>query len=493
MLDLTLFGMRLLSVEIVVSRRVDVLFELRKMAIDEKKPWVRKNLMLVLTLMGVAAGVLLGFSLKALHLNTDYIAIISYPGEVFMSFLKMIILPLLTSCLIYGTASLNIGANGKIAIRTLTYIIFSSFIAVSIGLCLVVLIKPGVDTTSERSISEERNCSATSEVNLLDTFLDLGRNLVPNNLFRATFQQAYTAREPKNVILFRDGTNSMGIVFFCFLLGGVLGTLGERGKVAIDFFQGILEATLKIVRAGMWMAPLGVCSIIAGKILEVENLNMVMLQIGKFIVTVCLGQAIYQLIILQSYYYIIIRKNPFKFYVKLVDPIISGIVTCSTVATLPITLRALNDKARINPRVTRFVLPLGCSMNTDGAAMYMIMASGFLAQMQGIDLKMGELGTLLVITTILSLAIGSVPSGAVMLVTIILSSINASGDQITLLFTVEWFLDRVRTPNNILTDCYAAAIVDYLSMKELQKEVIEEEGVMLQSVEVEKAEKLQTM
>ncbi|XP_059618142.1 excitatory amino acid transporter 1-like [Phlebotomus argentipes] len=467
------------------------------MSDEGKKSWVRKNLMLVLTLIGVAAGVLLGFSLKALHLNPhylpDYIAIISYPGVIFMSFLKMIILPLLICCLIYGTASLNIGANGKIAVRTLIYFVSSSFIAVSIGLCLVVLIKPGVDTTSERSISEERNSSATSEVNLLDTFLDLGRNLVPNNLFRATFQQAYTDRDlesDQKVIRFRDGTNSMGIVFFCFLLGGVLGTLGERGKVAIDFFQGVLEAMMRIVRAGMWMTPLGVCSIIAGKIMEVENLSLVLSQLGKFIITVCIGETVYQLVILQSYYYIIIRKNPFKFYVKLFDPMISGFATCSTLATLPITLRTLNDKVKINPRVTRFVLPLGCSMNTDGAAMFMVIASAFLAQMQGIDLRMGELLTLLVMTTIMSLSVGTVPSGAVVLVVIILSTINASADQITLLFTVEWFLDRIRTTNNVLTDCYASAIVDHLSRKELELQNLEEEGAMLQSVEVERPRKI---
>ncbi|XP_059617665.1 excitatory amino acid transporter 3-like [Phlebotomus argentipes] len=276
---------------------------------------------------------------------------------------------------------------------------------------------------------------------------------------------------------------------FAGIFGGVLGTLGERGKMAIGFFQGILEATLKIVRAGMWMAPLGVCSIIAAKIIEIENLNLVLTQLGKFIITVCIGETVYQLIILQSYYYIIIRKNHFKFFVKLFDPMITGFATCSSVATLPITLRTLNDQVKMNPKVTRFVLPLGCSMNTDGAAMFMMIASAFLAQIQGIELKLGELISLLIITTILSLAVGSVPSGPVVLVAIILSSINASADQITLLFTVEWLFDRIRTPNSILSDCYAAAIVQHLSKKELEQQNSEEEGKMLQSVKVEQAER----
>uniref|UniRef100_A0A1L8DDQ1 Amino acid transporter n=2 Tax=Nyssomyia neivai TaxID=330878 RepID=A0A1L8DDQ1_9DIPT len=405
-----------------------------------------------------------------------------------MRFLKMIVLPLLISCLIYGTASLNVGANGKIAIRTLVYFASSSLIAVSIGLCLVVLIAPGIDSGDKNLLGSGKNSSGkTSDIKIVDIFLDLGRNLLPDNLFRATFQQTYTGSEKS--LKYRDGTNSMGILFFCLLLGGILGTLGERGKTAIAFFQGTLEATLKIVRGGMWMAPIGVCSIIAGKILEVQNLNVVMGQLGKFILTVCIGQMSYQWIVMPLYYYIFVRKNPYKFYVQLFDPMITGFATCSTIATLPITLRTLNDRVKINPRITRFVLPLGCSMNTDGAAMFMVTAAAFLAQMQGIDLKLGELITLLIVTTVLSMAIGSVPSGAVVLIMIILSTIDVSADQMTLLFTVDWFLDRIRTTNNVLSDCYASAIVEHLSRDELCDQE-EEETTMLQNVTVEKIQNI---
>uniref|UniRef100_A0A1B0CFK5 Amino acid transporter n=2 Tax=Lutzomyia longipalpis TaxID=7200 RepID=A0A1B0CFK5_LUTLO len=446
-----------------------------------------KNLMLIVTMIGVVAGVGLGFSLKAAHVSPDYSEIISYPGELFMRFLKMVILPLLISCLVYGTASLNVGANGKIALRTLIYFASSSFIAVSIGICLVVLISPGVDSEAKKLMSDAREAGGKTEIKLLDTFLDLGRNLLPDNLFRATFQQTYTTYAPEKALRYRDGTNSMGIVFFCLILGGILGTLGERGKAAIAFFQGVLEASLKIVRGGMWMAPIGVCSIIAGKILEVQNLSVVMAQLGKFILTVCIGQGLYQWIVMPGYYYVFTRKNPYKFYVKLFDPMIAGFATCSSIATLPITLRTLNDRVKINPRITRFVLPLGCSMNTDGAAMFMVTSSAFLAQMQGIELKLGELITLLIITTILSMAIGSVPSGAVVLIMIILSTIDVPADQTTLLFTVDWFLDRIRTTNNILSDCYAAAIVEHLSKKELREQEHSEDEVMsLQTVTVEK-------
>ncbi|GAB0096838.1 Amino acid transporter [Sergentomyia squamirostris] len=449
-----------------------------------KKSWIRRNLLLVLTLCGVVFGTILGFSLKAVHLNADYIVLIAYPGELFMRFLKMIILPLLISCLIYGIASLNVGTNGKITIRTFTYFLISSAISVSIGLILVVLIQPGSNSASGNN-KNSTETTTNSNVKLLDTFLDLGRNLFPDNLFRATFQQAFTNSDRE--MRFRDGTNTMGIVFFCLMIGGILGTLGERGKTAINFFHGTMEATLKIVRGGMWMAPIGVCSIIAGKIVEVENLGVVMAQLGKFVITVCIGQVFYQLVVLPVYYYVCIRKNPYKFYVKLFNPMVAGFATCSTVATLPITMKTLHEKVGINPRITRFVLPLACSMNTDGAAQFMVMSSAFLAQIQGIDLQIGDLITLLIITIILSLAIGSVPSGAVVLVVVILATIDVPAEQVTLLFTVEWLLDRIRTTNNILTDCYAAAIVEHLSRHELQEETPEEEQ-HLQIVEVEKVQ-----
>uniref|UniRef100_A0A6B2E877 Amino acid transporter n=1 Tax=Phlebotomus kandelakii TaxID=1109342 RepID=A0A6B2E877_9DIPT len=452
------------------------------------RKWIRDNMMLLVTLSGVILGVVVGFSLRPLNLNKDYIMLISYPGELFMRVLKLMILPLIISSLIAGSASLNARMNGKIALRTLIYFASTSFFNACLGIFLVLLIHPGDPGLHNDSAGSTEN----KNVNLLDSLLDLGRNVFPDNLFQAAFQQAHTAYVPQSnplglndsilnttdtademepemvrVIKYRPGTNTLGIVFFCLLFGTLLGTLGERGQVVIDFFSAVFEVIMRMVTGVMWCTPLGISSVIAGKILDVSNLALVMSQLAMFIVTVAIGVFLYQLVIMQLLYFVFLRKNPFKFYYGLINPMLTAFATASTAAALPITFRCMNEKLRIDPRVTRFVLPIGCNINMDGTALFISVASIFIAQMSGMSLGFGEIVTVCLSSTAASMSSASVPSAALVLLLVVLSAIDAPVQDVTLLFAIDWFVDRIRTTNNMLGDCYAAAIVEHLSRKEL--------------------------
>ncbi|XP_055708928.1 excitatory amino acid transporter isoform X1 [Phlebotomus papatasi] len=452
------------------------------------RKWISDNMMLLVTLSGVILGVVVGFSLRPLNLSKDYIMLISYPGELFMRVLKLMILPLIISSLIAGSASLNARMNGKIALRTLIYFASTSFFNACLGIFLVLLIHPGDPGLHSDSPSGSDN----KNVNLLDSLLDLGRNVFPDNLFQAAFQQAHTAYVPQGnplglnesvlnttdpieeseqemvrVIKYRPGTNTLGIVFFCLLFGTLLGTLGERGQVVIDFFSAVFEVIMRMVTGVMWCTPLGISSVIAGKILDVSNLALVMSQLAMFIVTVAIGVFLYQLVIMQLVYFVFLRKNPFKFYYGLINPMLTAFATASTAAALPITFRCMNEKLRIDPRVTRFVLPIGCNINMDGTALFISVASIFIAQMSGMKLGFGEIVTVCLSSTAASMSSASVPSAALVLLLVVLSAIDAPVQDVTLLFAIDWFVDRIRTTNNMLGDCYAAAVVEHLSRKEL--------------------------
>ncbi|XP_017855336.1 excitatory amino acid transporter isoform X1 [Drosophila busckii] len=444
--------------------------------------WLRDNLMLLVTLSGVLLGVILGLSLRGLHLNSDSIMLISYPGELFMRVLKLMILPLVISSLIAGSASLNAKMNGKIALRTLVYFASTSFFNAALGIALVVLIHPGNPDlhTADDSAGEEKRA-----VKLLDSLLDLGRNIFPDNLFQASIQQAHTVYLPKPNLLqsinetlnettavvrdvqYRNGTNTLGIVFFCLVFGTVLGTIGQKGQVVIDFFAAVFEVIMKMVTSVMWLTPLGISSVIAGKILSVDDLGLVMAQLIWFIITVSIGVFIYQFVVMQAIYFVFVRRNPFKFYAALIQAMLTAFATASTAAALPITFRCMNEKLRVDPRITRFVLPIGCNINMDGTALYLAVASIFIAQMSGMVLGSGELLTVLLTSTCASMSSASVPSAALVLLLVVLTAIDAPVQDVTLLFAVDWFVDRVRTTNNMLGDCYAAAVVEELSRKEL--------------------------
>ncbi|KAH8329256.1 hypothetical protein KR074_006279, partial [Drosophila pseudoananassae] len=460
--------------------------------------WLSDNLMLLVTLSGVLLGVVLGLSLRPLHLHGDSIMLISYPGELFMRVLKLMILPLVISSLIAGSASLNAKMNGKIALRTLVYFASTSFFNAALGIALVLLIHPG---NPDLHNADDRSTDKRA-VNLLDSLLDLGRNVFPDNLFQASIQQAHTVYLPKpsiahafnetfndtlvsgveaqrqaedlaeEVVLVRDvqyrsGTNTLGIVFFCLVFGTFLGTIGQKGQVVVDFFAAIFEVIMKMVTCVMWLTPVGISSVIAGKILSVDDLGLVMAQLMWFIITVALGVFIYQFVVMQAIYFVVVRRNPFKFYAGLIQAMLTAFATASTAAALPITFRCMNEKLRVDPRITRFVLPIGCNINMDGTALYISVASIFIAQMSGMVLGFGELLTVLLTATAASMSSASVPSAALVLLLVVLTAIDAPVQDVTLLFAVDWFVDRIRTTNNMLGDCYTAAIVEELSRKEL--------------------------
>ncbi|XP_074113544.1 excitatory amino acid transporter 2 [Cotesia typhae] len=463
----------------------------RKVTADTRK-WIRENMLLLVTLSGVVLGVILGFGLRPLGLSDDTVMLISYPGELFMRLLKLMILPLVIASLISGSASLNAKMNGKIAVRTLVYFILTSLLNAILGVALALLIHPG------NSGMKDFNAISTHAraVNILDSLLDLGRNMFPDNLFQAAFQQAHTVYVPKKlplqnesdrvestsgsgavanpdeelvrVIQYRSGTNTLGIVFFCLVFGTFLGTLGEKkGQVVIEFFKAVFEVIMRMVSTVMWMTPIGITSVIAGKILGVDDLALVMSQLAWFIVTVVIGVFFYQLVIMQLIYVAFVRKNPFKFYAGLAQGTLTAFAMASTAAALPVTFRLMTDKLRVDPRVTRFVLPIGCNINMDGTALFVASASIFIAQMNGIFLGFGEIVTVILTSTAASVSSASVPSAALVLLLVVLSAIDAPVQDVSLLFAIDWFVDRVRTTNNMLGDCYAAAVVEQLSKKEL--------------------------
>ncbi|XP_024947282.1 excitatory amino acid transporter isoform X2 [Cephus cinctus] len=457
----------------------------RKVTADTRK-WLRENLLLLVTLSGVLLGVVLGFGLRPLKLGDDAIMLISYPGELFMRLLKLMILPLVIASLISGSASLNARMNGKIAVRTLVYFILTSLLNAILGVALVLLIHPG-DPGLRDSIAQSNH---TRAVNILDSLLDLGRNMFPDNLFQAAFQQAHTVYVPKKPsfqndtdkvpsseglaneglmreIRYRSGTNTLGIVFFCLVFGTFLGTLGEKGQVVIDFFKAVFEVIMRMVSTVMWMTPVGITSVIAGKILGVNNLALVMSQLAWFIMTIVVGVLFYQLVIMQLIYVAFVRKNPFKFYAGLAQGTLTAFAMASTAAALPVTFRLMTDKLRVDPRITRFVLPIGCNINMDGTALFVAVASIFIAQMNEIYLGFGEIITVILTSTAASVSSASVPSAALVLLLVVLSAIDAPVCDVSLLFAIDWFVDRVRTTNNMLGDCYAAAVVEHLSKKEL--------------------------
>ncbi|XP_019620987.1 PREDICTED: excitatory amino acid transporter-like [Branchiostoma belcheri] len=468
--------------------------------------WVKNphNLLLVLTILGVVLGVLLGFLLRLAEPSDATIMLIGFPGDILMRCLKMLILPLIVSSLITGLAGLDAKASGKMGSKAMLYYFSTTIIAAIIGIILVVSIHPGdPELKKGRSAQDIAGDVPVQQVSTLDAILDLIRNAFPENLVEACISGQQTAykeeyvyanvtntttnntdglnitstSEPFEVLvetkIYRsldktDGTNVLGLIAFCAVFGIVLGKMGKEGNVMLQFFSNLNDVTMRIVLGVMWYSPIGIGSLIIGKILEIENLALVARMLGMYMLTVMLGLIVHGCFVLPALYFVVTRKNPLWFYGGMLQAWITALGTASSAATLPITFRCLEENNHVDSRVTRFVLPVGATINMDGTALYEAVGAIFIAQLNDMSLDIGQIITCSLTATAASIGAASVPSAGLVTMLLVLTALQLPTRDVTLILAVDWLLDRFRTSINVLGDAVGAGIVYHLSRADLE-------------------------
>ncbi|XP_043938585.1 excitatory amino acid transporter 2 isoform X1 [Protopterus annectens] len=474
-----------------------------------------KNLLLTLTVVGVILGAIIGCLLRlASPIHPDIVMVISFPGDILMRMLKMLILPLIISSLITGLSGLDAKASGRLGTRAMVYYMTTTIIAAILGVILVLAIHPGNPKLKEKLGEGVKN----DEVSSLDAFLDLIRNLFPENLVQACFQQIQTVTKTiipegqppvltndsiirtvnetltaddikpviKKSLQFKDGMNVLGLIGFFIAFGIAMGKMGEQAKLMVEFFNILNEIVMKLVIMIMWYSPLGIACLICGKIIAINDLEVVARQLGMYMLTVIIGLIIHGGIILPLIYFAITRKNPFTFFVGIFQAWITALGTASSAGTLPVTFRCLEENLKIDKRVTRFVLPVGATINMDGTALYEAVAAIFIAQMNGVILDAGEIVTVSLTATLASVGAASIPSAGLVTMLLILTAVGLPTQDISLLVAVDWLLDRMRTSVNVVGDSYGAGIVYHLSKAEL--DAIDAQHGALDDIEMTKTQ-----
>ncbi|CAH0393120.1 unnamed protein product [Bemisia tabaci] len=431
---------------------------------------LKENGFLLCTVAGVIIGGLAGYSLRPYKLSPGEIGIISYPGEIYFRALKLMMLPFVAVCITTGTATLNVKKNGIIAVRAAIYFLTTTFITTAFGILLSVWIHPG-SPGAVRNILRNDSRPALST---LDNLFNIGRNIISDNILSSSFESTVSKYVPKTngtyekVIGSRPGTNMLGIVTFFILFGSVLGGLGKKAKAAVDFFTILYEALLKILMGVVWFTPVAVGSIICAKIYSVPDIGQTFSQLAWFMATALIGLATHQFVFLQLLYLIFLRSNPFSYYVQLMPCILTAFATSSKTASMPISFDILERKLQKNKRIVRFVLPLG-SLNLNGTGLFMVTALIFIAQMNNVPLGLSDYITLEIIVSIMTMSMATIPSASLVTIVMLCGTIGVPSDDVSLLFTIDWFMDRCRTTNNIVGDSYAVAILERLSEKELNR------------------------
>ncbi|CAI4226393.1 unnamed protein product [Auanema sp. JU1783] len=460
--------------------------------------WLKKNLLLVMTVGSVVLGAILGFVIRPLQLSPQSVMLVAFPGELLMHMLKMMILPLIVSSLISGLSQLDAKQSGKMGSLAITYYVFTTGIAVITGIILVLTIHPGNPNIK----SDLGEGTEGRNVSTVDTLLDLVRNMFPENIVQATFQQVatkYVNVRPKILkndsavmlemlnngsldykkvsVVYTDGMNVLGIIVFCIAVGISLSQLGNEGHVMIQFFVIMDKVIMRLVMTVMWYSPLGIMCLIMGKILEIHDLADTARMLAMYMVTVISGLVLHSLVSLPLIFFVSTKKNPYTFMRGLLQAWITALGTASSSATLPMTYSCLEENLGVDRRVTRFVLPVGATINMDGTALYEAVAAIFIAQMNGIELSFGQVITVSLTATLASIGAASVPSAGLVTMLLVLTAVGLPVKDVSLIVAVDWLLDRIRTSINVLGDAFGAGIVDHYVKADLK-----EHDMLLQKV-----------
>uniref|UniRef100_A0A3Q1KBP4 Amino acid transporter n=1 Tax=Anabas testudineus TaxID=64144 RepID=A0A3Q1KBP4_ANATE len=431
--------------------------------------FLKRNAFVLLTIITVALGIGLGFALRQINMSTKYVKYLTFPGELLMRVLQMLVLPLIISSLITGMSSVDRKANGKIGLRAFSYYMATTVFAVFTGIALAVLIRPG--KSSSVSSSGEREA-----VQSVDSFLDLIRNMFPSNLIEACLRK-YKTVYSKSVFTgmdlgvnntteangkseipilpyylpmpgTADGVNFFGLLVFSVAFGLILGSMESQGKPLRDLFDCLNKAIMNLVNIVIWYCPVGILFLLAGQIVNMTDTGNIGQEIAMYAVTVITGLAIHSFFTLPLIYFIVTCKNPFRFMSGVLQALTTAFGTSSSSATLPVTLHS--------------------TMNMDGAALYEAVAALFIAQINNIEFDLGQMIVLSLVVTAASTGAAGIPQAGMVSMIIVLSSVGLPTEHISLLMIVDWILDRLRTATNALGDCIGVGVVQHLSRHELQ-------------------------
>ena len=362
-------------------------------------------------------------------------------GTIFIRLLKMVIVPLIFTSIVTGVSGLGGGKNlGRIGMKTFFYYLTTSFCAILIGLTLTNIIQPGVGVNlgNQGSFDYSKLQSPGSPVDILIRMI------------------------PENPIQAASSGDMLGIIFFSIFLGvGLTRINTKHSNILRDFFSASFEVMMNITQIVIKFAPLGVLGLIT-KVVAVTGFEL-FAAVGKYILTIAGGLSIHILIILPSVFYLLTGINPRKHFSAMASALATAFSTSSSNATLPVTLRCVENNAGVSNKISSFVLPMGATINMDGTALYECVGVLFIAQALGIPLDAGQQFIVVITALLASIGAAGIPSAGLVMLFIVTDAVGLQSDAVAIwvgsMLAIDRPLDMLRTMVNVTSDSVGAAVI----------------------------------
>uniref|UniRef100_A0A8C2WQH1 Amino acid transporter n=1 Tax=Cyclopterus lumpus TaxID=8103 RepID=A0A8C2WQH1_CYCLU len=325
--------------------------------------------------------------------------------------------------------------GGKVAVRASAYFVSTTLLSMTLGLILVLTIKPGLDAVGKDDTEDEELFS------IVIAILDIAWNISPENLMVACYRQDKTERVEfeieadeqrfsleTNATRVRiehhgvEGTNILGLIVWSLVFGLALNKMGKRGEIFLEALTVFNEVTKNAVKGILSYLPLGVLFMVTGIVVEVDDWEITF-KLGKFIGVVVFGLVIHGTLVLPLIYFLFVRRNPYAVIKGFFPALKTAFVVSSSSATLPLTFQCCEERLKVDKRISRFMLPIATNINMDGTFIYEVVAAVFIAQLNHIDLQLNQWITI---------------------------------------------ADRCNTVINVLGDCIGVALIDQVSKGDLE-------------------------
>lgn len=402
-------------------------------------------------LIGLILGLLFGFIMKNLGQGAVVGDWVKPFGTIFINLLKMIAVPLILVSLINGLADLkDISKLSRLGGRTVVLYLFTTVTAVSLGLILANVVKPGsfINQESRESLLTNFAGDAAQKIQLAESAKNQGPlqpliDVVPDNVFSAM----------------SDNASMLQVILFAILIGvGLILIDPKKAAPVSDFFRGFNDVILKIIDVIMLAAPVGVFALMSALMVEIPDFTTLQALL-IYAATVLLGLLLLMFVLYPSLLLIFAKVSPRRFYSAIMPAQLLAFSTSSSAATLPVTMERVTEHLGVDEEVSSFVLPLGATVNMDGTSLYQAVAAIFIAQAFGMELDLSTQLMIVVTATLASIGSAAVPSAGMVMLVIVLGQAGIPEAGLALIFAIDRPLDMVRTVVNVTSDAAVATIV----------------------------------
>lgn len=416
--------------------------------------FTEKNLSICLV-AGILIGATLGFSAQITENPSleSFIGSIAILGKIFLAMLKMVVVPLVLFSVTSGVANLGGGGEvGRKLLKTMAYFLTTMFMAVGIGIIYTNLMGPGRGVNPDEVFAKlpkevvDQARAKRSGLNAPESFGEF-IDVQINNVFMNPFQAMAT-------------TNLIGVVCFGLVLGLMILLGGQKTEPARAFFDAMFDALMRLVWVVIWFAPLGILALAADLLMQLGP--DIIRPLSKYFLTVVLALLTHLFIVYPLILLIICRYSPLQFFLGIKEALLLAITTSSSSATLPVTLRVVEDHLGVDKPSANFVLPMGATINMDGTALYEAVAAMFIAQLFfGADLTIMQQVLVFFTATLAAIGAAGIPQAGLVTMAIVFNALGLPLELMALIIVVDRPLDHLRTVVNVSGDAIGSVFLSH--------------------------------